>query len=86
MTQRAESKLIHRSNGNAILAKKNAKKDKAVIRATEKKKARRKFRAFSPFRLKAGLIIHATHAAAWHCHGPTLLLGPFGDHGFCGDE
>src|ERR1700685_2175254 len=29
---------------------------------------------------------HAAHAAARHSRGPTFLPGPFGDHGFRGDQ
>ena len=49
--------------------------------------ARSFFRAFA-FRLRVGLIVHAAHAAhatARHSRGPTVLLRPFGDHGFRGD-
>ena len=40
----------------------------------------------SPFRLWVGLIVHAAHATARHSRCPTVLLRPFGDHGFCGDQ
>src|SRR5665811_1197167 len=37
----------------------------------------------SAFRLRVGLIVHATAGHSW---GPTVLLRPFGDHGFRGDQ
>src|SRR6266852_7893975 len=43
----------------------------------------------SSFRLRVGLIVHtahATHATARHSRAPTVLLRPFGDHGFRGDQ
>ena len=61
----------------------------AIIRATGKKKTRKKFQALSISIKGAGLIIHATHtthAAARHSWSPIVPLRPFGDHGFCGDE
>ena len=33
-----------------------------------------------------GLIVHTTHATARHSRGPTVLLGPFGDHSLRGDQ
>src|ERR1700685_33748 len=40
----------------------------------------------SSFRLRVDLIVHAAHATARHSRGPTVLLRPFGNHGFRGDE
>src|SRR5271156_1233499 len=43
----------------------------------------------SSFRLKLGLVVHAahaTHATARHSRRSTVLLRPFGDHSFSGDE
>src|SRR5207237_161305 len=46
----------------------------------------------SSFRLRVGLIVHtahtahAAHSTARHTGRPTLLLWPFGDHGFRGDQ
>ena len=33
-----------------------------------------------------GLIVHAAHASTRHSRGPIVLLRPFGDHGFRGDQ
>jgi len=63
--------------------------EKQTVRA-HKEKGPEKIPGLCPFRLiRAGLIIHTTHAAhaaTRHGRGPTVLFGPFGDHGFCGDE
>src|ERR1019366_2340468 len=43
----------------------------------------------SSFRSRVGLIVHAAHAAhatTRHSRGPTVLLRPFGDHRFRGDQ
>jgi len=39
----------------------------------------------SSFRLRMGLIVHAAHATARHSRAPSVLLRPFGDHGFRSD-
>ena len=54
----------------------------------DKKKARKKFRAFV-ISIKGGLNNPCRPCHPYrhrHCHRPTVLLRPFGDHGFCGDE
>jgi hypothetical protein len=33
-----------------------------------------------------GLIVHTAHATARHSRGPAVLLRPFGDHSFRGDQ
>src|SRR5450830_469524 len=40
----------------------------------------------SSFRLRVGLIVHTAHATARHSRGPTVLLRPFGDYRFRGDQ
>jgi hypothetical protein len=59
--------------------------EKAIIRATRQEKRPGINPGPSSFRLRVGLIVHAAHAAARHSRGPTVLLRPFGDHGFRGD-
>jgi hypothetical protein len=49
-----------------------------------KKKARKKSRAFVNI-CCVGLVVHTAHATARHSRSPTVLLRPFGDHGFRGD-
>jgi hypothetical protein len=59
--------------------------EKAIIRATGQEKRPGINPGPSPFRLRVGLIVHAAHAAGRHGRGPTVLLRPFGDHGFRSD-
>jgi hypothetical protein len=36
--------------------------------------------------LKQSLVVHTAHATARHSRGSTVLLRPFGHHGFRGDQ
>jgi len=67
------------------LREEEREEEKAIIRATGQEKRPGINPGPSSFRLRVGLIVHAAHAAARHSRGPTVLLRPFGDHGFRSD-